>query len=108
MKSSMEGRRAGYSVRMSRVVVAVAIAMLCPVPFAHASTVGVLDEPDAIGVALAGPDAVVLRQDDRAFSLVAVPRAGGRPQTVLTVKPVQFVLDAPGYLAASAARVALI
>lgn len=76
----MEGRRAGDSVQISRVVSVAVVLVLCWVPIAHGSTVGVLDEPDAIAVALAGPDAVVLRQDDRTFSLLAVPRVGGRAQ----------------------------
>ena len=76
---------------------------------AGAATVGVYDGPDLAAVALAGPDAVVLRQPRGARSqLVAVPRAGGKPQTVLTVDRMNFVFEEPRRLAASAARVALI
>ena len=61
---------------------------------AGAATVGVYDDPDLQAVALAGPDAVVLRQANADRSqLVAVPRGGGRPQTVLTVNRMNFVFE---------------
>ena len=77
---------------------------------AHAATVGVFDGPDLSAVALAGPDAVVLRQaSDARSQLVLVPRGGGRPQTVLTVPRMNLLFDEDSRrLAASAARVALI
>jgi hypothetical protein len=77
---------------------------------AGAATVGVYDGPDLSAVALAGPDAVVLRQASGARSqLVVVPRGGGSPQTVLTVDRMNFVFEGESRrLAASAARVALI
>lgn len=104
----MEGAGLGYSVSMSRVVLAAVVVSLLLTPVTSASTVGVLDDPDALAVAPAGPDLIVQRQTDRAFSLWAVPRAGGRAERVLTVKPVQFTLEEPYRLAASASRVALI
>jgi hypothetical protein len=77
---------------------------------ANAATIGVYDGPDLSAVALAGPDAVVLRQASGERSqLVVVPRRGGRPQTVLTVNRMNFVFEHESRrLAASAARVALI
>jgi hypothetical protein len=90
------------------MVLAALVATLLLAPSAPASTVGVLDDPDAIAVALAGPDAIVQRQTRNTFELVAVPRGGGRPQSVLTLKPVEYTLDEPYRLAASASRVALI
>jgi DNA-binding beta-propeller fold protein YncE len=77
---------------------------------AGAATVGVYDGPDLTAVALAGSDAVVLRQtSDGRSQVVAVPRGGGRAQTVLTVNRMNFVFeDESRRLAGSAARVALI
>ena len=76
---------------------------------AGAATVGVYDGPELAAVALAGPDAMVLQESRSERSqLVAVPRGGGKPQTVLTVDRMNFVFDEPRRLAASAARVALI
>ena len=82
----------------------------CAAAPASAATVGVYDGPDLSAVALAGPDAVVLRQASSERSqVVAVPRGGGKPQTVLTVKRMNFVFEHESRrLAASAARVALI
>jgi hypothetical protein len=77
---------------------------------AGAATVGVYDGPHLSAVALAGPDAVILRQASVERSqLVAVPRGGGKPQTVLTVERMNFVFENESRrLAASSARVALI
>ena len=84
----------GYVVSMSRVVLTVAVVLLSSTPVAGAATVGVYDDPRATAVALAGPDAVVLRQVGGAPSqLVAVPRGGGKPQTVLTVPGMHHVFE---------------
>src|SRR5689334_13610275 len=95
---------------MWRVVAAAFVVSAFAAAPAGAATVGVFDGPDLTAVALAGPDAVVLRQTSGERSqLVAVPRAGGRPQTVLTVKRMNLVFeDESRRLAGSAARVALI
>ena len=80
---------------MCRLVAAALVMCAFAAAPAGAATVGVYDGPDLSAVALAGPDAVVLRQasDDRS-QLVAVPRGGGKPQTVLTVKRMNFVFEA--------------
>jgi len=95
---------------MCRLVAAALVVCAFATASADAATVGVYDDPDVSAVALAGPDAVVLRQAsvDRS-QLVTVPRGGGRPQTVLTVNRMNFVFEQESRrLAASAARVALI
>ena len=94
---------------MCRLVAAVLVVCAFAATPAGAATVGVYDGPDLSAVALAGPDAVVLRQASSERSqLVAVPRGGGKAQTVLTVDRMNFVFEEPRRLAASAARVALI
>lgn len=95
---------------MWRLVTAVCVAWALAGAPAGAATVGVYDGPDLTAVTLAGPDAVVLRQASAQRSqLVAVPRGGGRPQTVLTVNRMNFLFEGDsGRLAGSAARVALI
>jgi hypothetical protein len=105
-----EERRPGYAVSMCRLVAAALVLCAFGAAPAGAATVGVYDGPDLSAVALAGPDAVVLRQASGERSqLVAVPRGGGKPQTVLTVDRMNFVFeDESRRLAASAARVALI
>ena len=91
----------------------VAVALLfCALwaPSAGASTIGVYDDSNAAAVALAGPDVVVLRQTSSArSSLVAVPRLGGKPVSVLRVKDMNWLSERDVHrLAASAERVALI
>ena len=79
-------------------------------PSAGAATVGVYDDPEATAVALAGPDAVVLRHPSYTRArLVVAPRGGGKPQTILEVKSMRrlFEDDPARRLAASAQRVAL-
>jgi hypothetical protein len=95
---------------MCRLVAAALIVCAFAAAPAGAATVGVYDGPDLSAVALAGPDALVLRQPSGQRSqLVAVPRGGGRPQTVLTVNRMNSVFeDESRRLAASAARMALI
>src|SRR5262245_29036988 len=95
---------------MYRVVAAAAALWVLAAAPAGAATVGVYDGPELTAVALAGPDAVVLKQAWNGKSrLVAVPRGGGQPQTVLTVARMNHVFDDESRrLAASAARVALI
>jgi hypothetical protein len=94
---------------MFRLVATAVLMCAFAVAPAGAATVGVHDDPDLEAVALAGPDVVVLRQAtlDRT-QLMAVPRGGGKAQTVLTVKRMNFLFEEPRRLAASAARVALI
>ena len=79
-------------------------------PSAGASTIGVYDDSNAAAVALAGPDVVVLRQTSSArSSLVAVPRLGGKPMSVLRVRNMNWLFERDvRRLAASAERVALI
>ena len=88
---------------------AVSVCAFAAAP-AGAATIGVYDGPELAAMALAGPDAVVLRQViGKPSQLVAVPRTGGRPQTVLTVERMNLVFENESRrLAASAARVALI
>ena len=88
---------------------AVVLCALAAAP-AGAATVGVYDGPDLTAVALAGPDAVALRQvSDERSQLVVAPRGGGKPQTVLTVPRMNHVSERESRrLAGSAARVALI
>jgi hypothetical protein len=107
---SIKGRRPGYAVGMCRLVAAALVLCAFAATRAGAATVGVYDGPDLSAVALAGPDAVVLRQASGARSqLVAVARGGGKPQTVLTVDRMNLVFETDSRrLAASAARVALI
>jgi hypothetical protein len=95
---------------MWRVVAAICVVGAFAAAPAGAATVGVYDGPDLTAVTLAGPDAVVLRQASAERSrLVAVPRGGGRPQTVLTLKRMHLLFEGDsGRLAGSAARVALI
>src|SRR3954471_8489742 len=95
---------------MCRLVAAALVVCAFAAAPAGAATVGVYDGPELTAVALAGPDAVVLRQASAERSrLVAVPRGGGKPQTVLTVDRMNLVFeDESRRLAASAARVALI
>ena len=96
---------------MRRLVAAVLLVCAFAAAPAGAATVGVYDGPDLTAVALAGPDALALRQVINGRSqLVAVPRGGGKPQTVLTVKSHELRLRerVTRRLAASASRVALI
>ena len=79
---------------MCRLVAAAVVVCAFAAAPAGAATVGVYDGPDLSAVALAGPDAVVLRQaSDQRSQLVAVPRGGGRAQTVLTVNRMNFVFE---------------
>src|SRR4051794_7524804 len=95
---------------MRRLVLITLVAYGLVAASARAATVGVYDGPALSALALAGPDVVVLRQaSDARSQLVAVPRGGGRPQTVLTVDRMNLVFeDESRRLAASAVRVALI
>ena len=100
----------GIAVSMCRLVAVVLVLCGFVAAPAGAATVGVFDGPDLSAVALAGPDVVVLRQTSAAHSeLVTVARGGGKPQTVLRVKGMNFVFDDESRrLAGSASRVALI
>jgi hypothetical protein len=110
LQAVSKGRRLGYAVSMCRLVAAALVLCAFGAAPAGAATVGVYDGPDVSAVALAGPDAIVLRQASGERSrLVAVARGGGKPQTVLTVNRMHPLFeDEPRRLAASAARVALI
>lgn len=107
----MEGAAPGYAVSMCRPFALAVLWCAFFVPSAAAATVGVYDGPDLGAVALAGPDAVVLKHDferDRG-SLVVVPRGGGTAKTVLRVDGMRDLYEVePRKLAASALRVALI
>src|SRR5690242_8713518 len=111
MASSMEGRCPGYAVSMFRPLAGVLLWCALLVPSAGAATVGVYDGPDLGAVALAGPDAVVLKHGPKRHrsSLVVVPRGGGAAKTVLRVDGMRDLYEVePRRLAASAQRVALI
>jgi hypothetical protein len=101
--------RVAQGGRHRAVAAAVIVCAFAAAP-AGAATVGVYDGPELSAVALAGPDAVVLRQARGERSrLVAVPRGGGTPHTVLTVNRMNLVFEGESRrLAASPARVALI
>jgi hypothetical protein len=72
------------------------------------SSTGLLDDVHTTGVALAGPEVIVMRELDRAQTtqLIAVPRTGGRPRTLLSVEHVQPAFQAKFRLAASDQRLA--
>src|SRR5262249_43131565 len=109
--------RCGYSVSMCRLVAAALAAWACAAAPAQAATNGVYDGPDLTAVALAGAGAGVPPRGGRggahgaggARGRGAVPRGGGQPQTVLTVRRMNYIFeDESRRLAGSAARVALI
>src|SRR4051812_4776314 len=81
-----------------------ALAVAAPAP------TGLLDDVHATGVALAGPDVIVMRElrHARTTQLIAVPRTGGRPRTLLSVEHAQPEPEATFRLAASDQRVAAI
>src|SRR4051812_36115369 len=81
-----------------------ALAVAAPAP------TGLLDDVNATGVALAGPDVIVMRELRRGDTteLTAVPRTGGRPRTLLSVAHVQPAFEAKFRLAASDQRVAVV
>src|SRR4051812_46916403 len=89
------------------MVLAAALAALAVA--APAST-GLLDDVNATGVALAGPDVIVMRElpGGRTTQLTAVPRAGGKARTLLSVAHVQRAFEAKFRLAASDQRVAVV
>jgi hypothetical protein len=95
---------------MRRLVTAALFMCALAAAPADAATVGVYDGPNLTAAALAGPDVLALRQVINGRSqLVAVPRGGGKPQTVLTVDRMNFLFENDSRrLAASASRVALI
>ena len=94
---------------MRYVVLCVVIALLAAAPPAAGETISLRDDLRASGVALAGPDALVMRElRNGTTELVALPRTGGRARTVLSVPSVQPVFEAGRGLSASDARVALI
>src|SRR4051794_18615517 len=77
---------------------------------AAAPATGLLDDVHATGVALAGRDVIVMRELDHAQTtqLIAVPRTGGEPRTLLSLGHVQSQFEAKSRLAASDQRVAVI
>ena len=85
------------------------LALLAAAPPAAGGTISLRDDLRASGVALAGPDVVVMRElRNGRTQLVAVPRTGGPARTLLSVPSVQPVFEADRELAASDARVAVI
>src|SRR3954453_4499923 len=85
-------------------------AALAALAVAAPASTGLLDDVNAMGVALAGPDVIVMRelQAGGTTHLIAVPRTGGRPRTLLSVAHVQPAVDAKFRLAASDQRVAVV
>src|SRR3954471_2508606 len=85
-------------------------AALAALAVAAPASTGLLDDVNATGVALAGPDVIVMRelQAGATTQLIAVPRTGGRPRTLLSVAHVQPAVDAKFRLAASDQRVAVV
>jgi hypothetical protein len=96
-------------VGVYRVVLCAAVALLAAAPPAAGATISLRDDLRASGVALAGPDVVVMRElRNRTTQLIAVPRTGGPARTLLSVPSVQPVFETQRELSASAARVGLI
>jgi hypothetical protein len=94
---------------MRRVVLCAAVALLIGADRAAAATISLRDDMRASGVALAGPDVLVMRElRNGTTQLIAVPRTGGRARALLSVPSVQPVFEAERGLSASDARVALI
>jgi hypothetical protein len=94
---------------MYRVVLCAAMALLVAAPPAIGATISLGDDLRASGVALAGPNVLVMRElRNGTTQLIAVPRTGGRARTLLSVPSVQPVFEAQRELSASDARVALI
>jgi hypothetical protein len=92
---------------MNRAIVAAALATLAFAPAASAAPIGLRHDRDATAVALAGPDVLVLSEDDERVRLVALPRAGGPARTLLSVRD-SDLSSGEDRLAASAERVAVI
>ena len=92
---------------MNRAIVAAALAALTFAPAASAAPIGLRHDRDATAVALAGPDVLVLSEDDERVRLVALPRAGGPARTLLSVRD-SDLSSREDRLAASAERVAVI
>jgi hypothetical protein len=94
---------------MHRVILCAVMALLVAAPSASGATISLRDDPRGVGVALAGPDVLVMRElRNGTTQVVAVPRTGGRARRLLSVRSVQPVFEAYGHLSASDARVALI
>ena len=86
-----------------------ALALLAAAPPASGATISLRDDLRASGVALAGPDVLVMRElRNGTTELIAVPRAGGGARTLLSVPRVQPLFEAQRELSASDTRVALI
>jgi hypothetical protein len=91
------------------VVLCAAVALLAAAPPAAGATISVRDDLRAAGVAVAGPDVLVMRElRNGTTKLIALPRTGGRARTLLSVPSVQPVFETQHALSASDARVALI
>jgi hypothetical protein len=94
---------------MCRVVLCAALALLAAAAPASGATISLRDDLRASGVALAGPDVLVMRElRNGTAQLIAAPRTGGPARTLLSVPSVQPVFEAQHTLSASDARVALI
>ena len=86
-----------------------ALALLAAAPPASGATISLRDDLRASGVALAGPDVLVMRElRNGTTQLIAVPRTGGGARTLLSVPRVQPLFEAQRELSASDTRVALI
>ena len=92
---------------MNRAIVAAVLATLTFAPAASAAPIGLRHDRDATAVALAGPDVLVLSEDDERVRLVALPRAGGPARALLSVRD-SDLSSREDRLAASAERVAVI
>jgi len=94
---------------MFRVLLCAALALLAAASPAAGATISLRDDLRASGVALAGPDVLVVRElRNGTTEMIAVPLTGGRSRTLLSVPSVQPVFETERNLSASDARVALI
>jgi hypothetical protein len=85
-----------------RAVLAALLATVALAPPASAAPIPIRHDPDATAIALAGPDVIVMSERPRhGLTVVAIPRAGGKVRTLLSVREANA-----GSVAASPQRVA--
>src|SRR3954470_23311008 len=93
---------------MKRAVILAVLATVALATPASAAPIPIRHDRDATAIALAGPDVLVASDDVRhGMKLVALPRAGGKARTLLSVPNAGLSFD-ESILSASAQRVALL
>src|SRR3954447_13786099 len=99
-----------HNAVMRAALITLALLFAGTASSAHAApSIALRDDPSATGLALAGPDVVVVRGVDRGQTqVIAVPRAGGAARTLLDVRSTSSSAFEAGAVAASPQRVAVL